>query len=162
MKRIVGNISSLKPKIFKDNKAVISMDFLFSFFILIILSTIVFGFVYSNLSNIYSDNENIEERLILDSIASQINRVSSKDLGYSTVIHLKEEVYGYPYYIRVNKNTITLYDNFNRADSSIYPIIIKNKYGSSLSYINLYSGSDYRVSKEVKNNQTFILFVQIS
>ncbi len=158
----MGTINSINSKIFTDKKAVISMDFLFSFFILIILSTIVFGFVYSNLSNIYSDNENIEERLILDSLASEINKVSSKDSGYSTVIHLKSEVFGYPYYIRVNKNTITLYDNFNRADARIYPIIIKNKYGNSLSYINLYSGSDYKVSKEMKNNQTFILFVQIS
>ena len=68
----------------------------------------------------------------------------------------------FSYYIRVNKNRITLYDTFNRLDSSIYPITIKNKYGSPISYINLNSGCDYNVSKEKINNQTFILFVQIN
>ena len=162
MEFIKRKINIIRTKILDDKKAVISIDFLFSFLIFIIVSTIIFWFVYSNLSNIYSDDENIEERLILDNVASQINTVSSKNTGYSMVIHMKDEVYGYPYYIRVNKNTITLYDTFNRGQSSIYPISIKNKYGNSLSYFNLNSGSNYRISKEVKNNQTFILFVQIS
>lgn len=162
MKYIIRKHYNIQSKIYKDKKALMSLDFLFSFIILIIISTLILGFVYSNLSNIYSDDENIQERLILDKVASEINTVSSKDQGYSTVIHLKKDVYGYSYYIRVNKNRITLYDTFNRLDSSIYPITIKNKYGSPISYINLNSGCDYNVSKEKINNQTFILFVQIN
>ena len=93
IRKIIRKHYNIQSKIYKDKKALMSLDFLFSFIILIIISTLILGFVYSNLSNIYSDDENIQERLILDKVASEINTVSSKDQGYSTVIHLKKDVF---------------------------------------------------------------------
>lgn len=145
----------------KDRYGVVSVDYLFSIIVLIIIVTSVFGFVYSNLGNIFTVKENVEERLIADNISSVINSVSASKEGYSTVITLKDNVLGYSYYIRISKYNVNIYDKFNRGESSINPINIKLRNGGTPQYFQMYSGNSYKVTKTIENNISYVMFYKI-
>ena len=145
----------------KDNNGIISLDFLFSIIILIIITSLLFGFLYSNLSNVFTIKENLEERVIADNISVSINSVSSNEIGYSKIIHLKSDVVGYPYYIKISKYNVNVYDKFNRGESAIYPINIKTKNGGTPPYFLMNSGFSYKLTKIEDNNITYVMFYRV-
>ena len=121
-----------------DNKGVISIEYLFSLFIIIILAT---GLLFSASTSIMSANDindNVNHRLILDSVANSINQVNANGAGYSKMIDLPSEA-GY-YEITVEKNRVTMkYDN-KEGESLINEINIDSNY-------RLHSGKSYTISK---------------
>ncbi|OWT32685.1 hypothetical protein BGI41_06390 [Methanobrevibacter sp. 87.7] len=147
----------------KDNQGIISLDFLFSIILFIIITSLLFGFLYSSLSNVFTIKENVEERLIADNISVCINSVSSNEIGYSKIIHLKSDVVGYPYYIKVSRYNVNVYDKFNRGESAISPINIRTKSGGTPIYFLMNLGSSYKLTKIVDNkNITYVMFYRVS
>ena len=83
-------------------------------------------------------NDNVNHRLILDSVANSINQVNANGAGYSKMIDLPSEA-GY-YEITVEKNRVTMkYDN-KEGESLINEINIDSNY-------RLHSGKSYTISK---------------
>lgn len=146
---------------FKDNKGVLFFDFLFSFVVFIIIFAVLFSFLSVNLGNIYSNEENLEERLIADDLASSINSVSLAKPGYSTRVHLEDNVQGYAYTVSVYSNCLVLYDRFNSLKSTILPINIKDHSNNSILKFNLHSGGTYLLTNVKEGNSTYVKFRKI-
>ncbi|WP_040682683.1 hypothetical protein [Methanobrevibacter boviskoreani] len=148
----------MKFRLFSDNIGVISIDFLFSYAVLILITAVLLSFAYSNLGNINSEEQNLEERLILDSLSDSINSVSLNKVGYSRKISLKGDVQGYPYTVQVYNNHLILYDKFNSLESIIIPVNIKTFTGTTAYSFRLDSGSTYLLTNVEEGNSTYVRF----
>ena len=66
-----------------DNKGFISIEYLFSLFILIIIALGVLFYASSAISSSLNIEDSVTHRLILDDVANQISQVNSNGIGYS-------------------------------------------------------------------------------
>lgn len=95
-----------------DNKGFISIEYLFSLFILVIIALGVLFFASSAISSSLNIEDGITHRLILDEVANQISQVNSNGAGYSKYIRLPSDK-GY-FEITVERNKLTMeYDDKN-------------------------------------------------
>ena len=121
-----------------DEKGFISIEYLFSIFIVLIIAV---GMLFFTLTTIES-NKNIENsvssRLTLDHVANLISQVNAKGEGYSIYLHLESKP-GY-YKITVEKNKLTIQSWNRKGEKLVMPLKIDSKY-------DLYSGNDYLISK---------------
>ena len=121
-----------------DNKGFISIEYLFSILVIIIIAL---GLLFYTSSTILSSNniqDNMQHRIILDSVANSISQVNSNGEGYSKTITLPSDV-GY-YEITVEKDKLTMkYDN-KEGETSMPLLKIDSKY-------KLRSGRSYTVTK---------------
>lgn len=121
-----------------DEKGFISIEYLFSIFIVLIIAS---GLLFFNQATIESNNNienNVEHRLVLDNLASLINQVNSHGEGYSEYIHMDSGI-GY-YEITVEWDKLTMKHSNRISETTIPPLKITSKY-------KLYSGRTYLISK---------------
>lgn len=121
-----------------DEKGFISIEYLFSVFIIIIIAT---GLLFYASASIMSSNnieDNVKHRLILDSVANSISQVNSNGNGYSKIISLPSDV-GY-YEITVEKNKLTMKYAGKEGETPVPNLDIESKY-------QLHSGKNYQISK---------------
>lgn len=121
-----------------DSKGFISIEYLFSLFVILIIAL---GLLFYTSSTILSSNnieDNMHHRLILDSVASSISQVNSNGEGYSKQIMLPSDV-GY-YEITVEKDKLTMKYGSKEGETAMSLLNVDSKYV-------LRSGRTYTVTK---------------
>lgn len=121
-----------------DEKGFISIEYLFSIFIVLIIASGLLFFTQSTIESNNSIENNVQHRLILDNLAGVINQVNSHGEGYSTQVHLDSKV-GY-YEITVGWDKLTMKYSNRKGETPIMPLKIDSEY-------KLYSGGSYLISK---------------
>ena len=121
-----------------DEKGFISIEYLFSIFIVLIIAAGLLFFTQSTIESNKNIEDNVEHRLILDNLAGLINQVNSHGEGYSVYVHLDSKP-GF-YEITVDWDKLTMKYSDREGETPILPIIISSKY-------KLYSGRTYMISK---------------
>ncbi|MCF0226501.1 MAG: hypothetical protein HUK28_04190 [Methanobrevibacter sp.] len=133
-----------------DNKGFISIQYLFSIFILILIaSCILFVAAYY-----ISSTENIEKhstiRIVLDEICDDVNQVNSNGENYSKQIQLPSTIKGDKYSLKVSKNKIVFSGGGRMAENYIIPINLVKK-DIKIDNIELYGGNSYLIKKHGKS-----------
>ena len=121
-----------------DEKGFISIEYLFSIFIILIIA---FGLLFFTSATIESANnieDNVNHRLLLDNAANLISQVNSRGEGYSMVMDLDSKP-GF-YEITVEKDRLTIEFSNKKGETRVLPLNIDGEY-------RLYSGKSYSVSK---------------
>ncbi|WP_298518965.1 hypothetical protein [uncultured Methanobrevibacter sp.] len=121
-----------------DEKGFISVEYLFSIFIILIIASGLLFFTSASIMSEKNIEENVNHRLILDNIASSISQVNSNGEGYSMLIDLDSKS-GF-YEVTVEKDRLTIEFSNKKGETLILPLNIDSRY-------KLYSGNSYRISK---------------
>ena len=121
-----------------DNKGFISIEYLFSLFLILIIACSMVFYASSSISSSFNIEENVEHRLILDNVANEISQVNSNGVGYTKYIKLPSDK-GY-FEITISKNKLVMeYDD--KKGESLLPLVnidVKTR---------LISGGSYMISK---------------
>ena len=94
-----------------DNKGFISIEYLFSLFIIIIIALGVLFYASASISSSLNIEDSVTHRLILDDVANVISQVNSNGVGYSKYLKLPSDK-GY-FEVTVENNKLTMEYNFN-------------------------------------------------
>ncbi|WP_405306603.1 hypothetical protein [Methanobrevibacter sp.] len=121
-----------------DNKGFISIEYLFSLFILIIIALGVLFYASSAISSSFNIEDSVTHRLILDDVANQISQVNSNGIGYSKYVQLPSDK-GY-FEITVEKNKLTMEYGDKKGETLMMLANMDSKY-------KLVSGRSYMVTK---------------
>lgn len=121
-----------------DNKGFISIEYLFSLFILIIIALGVLFFASASISSSLNIEDSISHRLILDDVGDVISQVNSNGVGYSKYIKLPSDK-GY-FEITVERNKLTMEYSGKKGQTALMLANINSKY-------TMVSGRSYTISK---------------
>ena len=121
-----------------DNKGFISIEYLFSLFILVIIALGVLFFASSAISSSLNIEDGVTHRLILDEVANQISQVNSNGAGYSKYITLPSDK-GY-FEITVERNRLTMEYGDKKGETLMMYANMDSRY-------TLVSGKSYLVTK---------------
>ena len=121
-----------------DNKGFISVEYLFSLFILIIIALGVLFFASSSITSSLNIEDSVAHRLILDDVANQISQVNSNGIGHSRYIKLPSDK-GY-FKITVEKNKLTMEYGDKKGETLMMLANLDSKY-------ELVSGRSYVITK---------------
>ena len=121
-----------------DNKGFISIEYLFSLFILIIIALGVLFYASASISTSLNIGDSVSHRIILDDVADAISQVNSNGIGYSKYIKLPSDR-GY-FEITVEKNKLTMEYDGKKGETQMMPASIASKY-------TMVSGRTYLISK---------------
>ncbi len=121
-----------------DEKGFISIEAIFSIFIILIIATSLLFYSQMNLESSKNIESNFNHRLILDNLANCINQVNSNGDGFSKEVTLTEK--GYSYKITVEKSKLSIEYGNKKGEVAILPIDISRNY-------ELYSGHSYKIEK---------------
>ncbi len=121
-----------------DNKGFISIEYLFSIFVILIIAIPLLFLSQSAIESSLNMEDAISHRAILDDVADEISQVNSNGEGYSKSIRLPSNV-GY-YEMTVENNKLTI-EYGNKMGETLIPLLnIDSKY-------KLQSGKSYLISK---------------
>lgn len=121
-----------------DDKGFISIEYLFSLFIIIIIACGMLFYTSASISSSLNIEDSVTHRLILDEVANQIAQVNSNGEGYSKYIILPSDK-GY-FEITVDKNRLVIqYDG--KKGETLLPLTNFN------TDYKLISGKSYVISK---------------
>ncbi len=121
-----------------DNKGFISIEYLFSIFVILIIAIPLLFLSQSAIESSLNMEDAVSHRAILDDVADEISQVNSNGEGYSKYIRLPSNV-GY-YEITVENNKLTI-EYGNKKGETLLPLLnIDSKY-------KLQSGKSYLISK---------------
>jgi len=121
-----------------DNKGFISIEYLFSLFILVIIALGVLFFASSAISSSLNIEDGITHRMILDEVANQISQVNSNGAGYSKYIRLPSDK-GY-FEITVERNRLTMEYDDKKGETLMMLANMDSRY-------KLVSGKSYLITK---------------
>lgn len=121
-----------------DSKGFISIEYLFSLFVILIIALGVLFFASSAISSSLNIEDSVTHRLILDDVANQISQVNSNGEGYSKFIKLPSDK-GY-FEITVEKNKLTMEYSDGKGETLMMLADIDSKY-------KLVSGRSYVITK---------------
>ena len=121
-----------------DNKGFISIEYLFSLFIVMIIALGMLFYASASISTSLNIEDAITHRIILDDVADVINQVNSNGEGYSKYIKLPSDN-GY-FEITVDKNKLTMEYDDKKGETKLILANIESKY-------KLVSGRGYIISK---------------
>lgn len=124
-----------------DNKGFISIEYLFSIFIILIIAIPLLFISQSMIESSLNVEDSITHRVILDDVANSISQVNSNGQGYSKSIYLPSDV-GY-YEIKVESGKLTM-EYGDRTGETLLPV------SNFASKYKLYSGRGYSISKDDK------------
>ena len=121
-----------------DDKGFISIEYLFSLFIIIIIACGMLFYTSASISSSLNIEDSVTHRLILDEVANQIAQVNSNGEGYSKYIILPSDK-GY-FEITVDENRLVIqYDG--KKGETLLPLTNFN------TDYKLISGKSYVISK---------------
>ena len=92
-----------------DNKGFISVEYIFSLFIIIIIASGMLFYGESIVNASFNIEDSISHRMILDSVAGKISQVNSNGAGYSKYVELPSDK-GYFEIVPYNDDIIVCYD----------------------------------------------------
>ena len=121
-----------------DNQGFISVEYLFSFFLILIIAT---GFLVYSANTINSSlniESNINHRLILDDVANSINQVDSHGEFYSKYIKLPVTD---EYYVLTLQGNKLIIEFDNKKGEALLPFV------DSYSTYKMYPGNIYVIEK---------------
>ena len=121
-----------------DNKGFISIEYLFSLFILIIIALGVLFFASSTIASSLNIEDSVAHRLILDDLSNQISQVNSNGIGYSKYVKLPSDK-GY-FEITVEQNKLTMEYGDKKGEMLMMLAKLNSRY-------KLVSGRTYVISK---------------
>lgn len=121
-----------------DNQGFISVEYLFSFFIILIIATGLLVYSTNTINSSLNIESNINHRLILDDVANSIRQVDSNGEFYSKYIKLPITDESYVLTIDGNKLIIE-YDN--KKGEALLPSI------DTYSTYKMYPGHIYKIEK---------------
>ena len=121
-----------------DNKGFISIEHLFSLFIILIIASSMLFYSEATINSSFNIEESITHRLVLDDVRNQISQVNSNGPGYSKYIKLPSNI-GY-FEIIVDKSKLTIEYEDKKGETQLPLIKIDSKY-------RLVSGRQYCISK---------------
>ena len=121
-----------------DNKGFISIEYLFSLFIIMIIALSVLFYASASISSSLNIEDSVTHRLILDDVANVIGQVNSNGVGYSKYLKLPSDK-GY-FEITVEKNKLTMEYDGKKGESLLMLAELDSKY-------TLVSGKSYIISK---------------
>jgi uncharacterized protein (UPF0333 family) len=123
-----------------DNKGFISIEYLFSLFILIIIALGVLFFASSAIESSLNIEDGVAHRLILDDLSNQISQVNSNGIGYSKYVRMPSDK-GY-FEITVERNKLTMEYGDKKGETLMMLAEVGSKY-------RMVSGRTYVISKTV-------------
>jgi uncharacterized protein (UPF0333 family) len=121
-----------------DNKGFISIEYLFSIFVILIITIPLLFLSQSAIESSFNIEDSVSHRLILDEVAATISQVNSNGEGYSKVVKLPSDK-GY-YEITVENNRLTIEYGGKKGETLLPLSNIDSK-------CKLYSGHSYVISK---------------
>ena len=121
-----------------DNKGFISLEYIFSLFIIIIIACGILFYSESTLNSSFNIEESIMHRLILDNVAGQISQVNSNGVGYSKYVKLPSDK-GY-FELKVDKSKLTIEYEGKKGETPLPLVNVDKKY-------TLISGRGYYITK---------------
>lgn len=121
-----------------DNKGFISVEYIFSLFIILIIACSILFYSESMIGSSFNIEDGISHRLILDDVANAISQVNSNGKGYSRYIELPSDK-GY-FEITVDKSKLTIAYDGKKGEAMLPLSNIDSKY-------RLISGNGYYISK---------------
>ncbi|MFR3857621.1 MAG: hypothetical protein ACLTWT_08520 [Methanobrevibacter smithii] len=119
-----------------DKKGVISLEAIFSIFIILLIVASILFYVQSNLESDKNIESSFSHRLILDNLANCINQVNSNGEGFSKKVLLPQKEYAYK--ITVEKSKLTIEYSNKKGELAILPADINRNY-------ELYGGRSYLI-----------------
>jgi hypothetical protein len=130
------------------SNGIATTEFLFFIFTTMTIAIILIEVFQSQINSLYSLDENIQGRIILENISNQFNQVSQSLESISTEIHLPEKISNHSYSITVDCRNLILEFNNKKTRETIFPIELLNKNGDKINDIKLYSGNSYSISSK--------------
>ena len=124
-----------------DDKGFISIEYLFSLFIVIIIACGMLFYASASISSSLNIEDSVTHRLILDEVANQIAQVNSNGEGYSKYIILPSDK-GY-FEITVDKNRLVIQYDGKKGETLLPLTNFNTEY-------KLISGKSYVISKTDK------------
>ena len=124
-----------------DDKGFISIEYLFSLFIVIIIACGMLFYTSASISSSLNIEDSVTHRLILDEVANQIAQVNSNGEGYSKYIILPSDK-GY-FEITVDKNRLVIQYDGKKGETLLPLTNFNTEY-------KLISGKSYVISKTDK------------
>ena len=121
-----------------DNKGFISIEYLFSLFIVIIIALGMLFYASASISSSLNIGDGVSHRLILDDVSDVISQVNSNGVGYSKYIKLPSDR-GY-FEKKKKKNKLTMEYDGKKGETMLVLANIDSKY-------KLVSGRSYAISK---------------
>ena len=121
-----------------DNKGFISIEYLFSIFVILIITIPLLFLSHSAIESSLNMQDSVGHRLILDDVANSISQVNSNGEGYSKSINLPSDN-GY-YEITVENKKLTIEYDDKKAETLLLLSNIDSKY-------KMHSGKSYTISK---------------
>lgn len=121
-----------------DKKGFISVEYLFSIFIILIIAIGLLFFTHNSIESSKNIENNVQHRLILDNVANLINQVNAHGEGYSVYLHMDSKPGDY--LITVERNKLTMQFSNRKGETLTLPLNTDVKY-------ELYSGRNYLISK---------------
>ena len=129
-----------------DNRGFISIDYLFSIFLIILIAIGILYFSESTLNSAENIEKTTSYRLFLDNIADEINQVNSNGANFSKVISLPYKIQDNSYVLTLSGDSLTLDIDNRKASTNIFPIKLENNLD-----VDLYGGNSYLIKKEDEN-----------
>ena len=121
-----------------DNKGFISIEYLFSLFIIIIIALGVLFYASASISSSLNIEDSVTHRLILNDVANVISQVNSNGVGYSKYLKLPSDK-GY-FEVTVENNKLTMEYDDKKGETALMFANLDSKY-------RLVSGRSYVITK---------------
>jgi uncharacterized protein (UPF0333 family) len=121
-----------------DNKGFVSIEYLFSLFVVIIIACGMLFYASESISSSLNIENSVTHRLILDDVANVISQVNSNGIGYSKHLKLPSDK-GY-FEITVDRNKLTIEYDDKKGESLLPLADVDTKY-------KLISGRSYMITK---------------
>lgn len=137
-----------------DNKAFISIQYLFSIFLLILIATSILFIATNSINSTQNIEKQLTYRIVLDDISDDINQVNSNGEGYSKKIELPDKILGDNYVLEVSNDKIIFKGGGKTAQNSLMPFTLVND-EIKIEEVKLQSGNSYIVKKH-ENSQISI------
>ncbi len=133
-----------------NNQGFISIQYLFSIFILILIATGILFIAANYISSVETIEYHSAIRIVLDDVCDDINQVNSNGEGYSKKIMLPKDIMGKSYSLEISNNEITIKCGSEIAQNNINPVyLVKND--AITDKIQLYGGNSYIIEKHEKS-----------
>ena len=121
-----------------DNKGFISIEYLFSLFIVLIIGLGVLFYASASISSTLNIEDTVTHRIILDEVADVISQVNSNGEGYSKSLKLPSDK-GY-FEIIADKNSLTMEYDGKKGETMMMYTNLDAKY-------RLISGKSYYITR---------------
>ncbi|WP_405269528.1 hypothetical protein [Methanobrevibacter sp.] len=122
-----------------DSKGFISVEYIFSLFIVFIIACSILFYSESTIISSFNIEDGIQHRLILDGVANAIGQVNSNGEGFSKYIEMPSDK-GY-FEITVERSKLTIEYDGKKGETLLPLLNIDKKY-------KLLSGRSYCISKD--------------